>query len=216
MKNILIVCLSLMLLAMLVSCKKQDIRDDLYRNGWAELDSVSDRTFFPPNLTTWIYEDSISGERDTVSLLGIMIDTTAVYYAERPGILHYTRVQKNITFHSSHQNKNFVYYSILRDPFTSDFYVINKGGVTGISIFTKVPLSRKLKHQTPFGESGVVEIYDVLEVKGINYQNVAQIEQRGESSMDFNHINYYFTPNVGLIKSINQTTNQVWELVQCF
>jgi len=206
--------LSLVLL-LLFACKKQDVRDDLYKNGWAELDSFSDRTFFPPNLTTWIYRDSISGILDTVTLVELNCDTTKVYYEEFPDVLHYTKVEKIIELYSSRYNKIFYYSSNLGNPFTSDFYKIIKG-VGGASTFAKVPLSLLLKHNTPFGESGVVYIHGTLQVRGVYYQNVTQIEHRGEPSMDFNHINYYFSPNVGVIKSVNHTTNQVWELVHCF
>src|SRR5690606_1360626 len=102
-------------------------------------------------------------------------------------------------------------------PFVESYGSISKsihqgGGYT----FAVTPLELKLKHLTSFGESGVVAVHNSYDVGGILYSNVAQIEQLGEPGMDFNHINYYFSPNIGLIKSINHTTNQVWELVQCF
>ena len=201
---------------MLVSCKKQDIRDDLYRNGWSEMDSISDRSFFPPNITTWIYEDSATNSRDTVSLIELNTDTTEVYYSEYPDILYYTKVQKIIVLYSSRSNKLTYYSSRMGNPFTSEYSTINKSVNVGNYLFAHVPVTLKLKHQTPFGISGVVRFYDTYTVNGVLYPNVAEIEQLGEPGMNYDHINYFFSPNNGLIKSVNQTTNQVWLLKQCF
>jgi hypothetical protein len=58
-----------------VCCKKNDPWDQAFRNGWSEMDSISDWSFFPPNITTWIYEDSVTGALDTVSLVQLSVDT---------------------------------------------------------------------------------------------------------------------------------------------
>ncbi len=197
--------LALLVGILLSACKREPQQP--YRAVWTELDSIADRSFFPTGISRWIYEDSVSKQLDTVTLVELRADTVEVYYLEPP-ILYYTKVDKRIVLYSSRFQKTFQYYTDLKNPFTSDFASIIKNGY----YFALAPLERKLKFNSIDKLSGVIEFYRSYVVNGVNYSNVSEIECWYEPENNFEHSLYYFAPNIGLIKSRNLTTNQVWQL----
>jgi hypothetical protein len=192
---------------LLVCCKKNDPWDQAFRNGWSELDSIADRSFFPTGISRWIYEDSVTKQLDTVTLVELRADTIEVYYLEPP-ILYYTKVDKRIVLFSSRFQKTLSYYTDLKSPFTSDYAVIRKNGY----FFAFAPLERKLKFETLHGLSGVVEFYPAYTSNGLTYINVSEVEHLGESLFMGEHTRYFLAPNVGIFKFINHSNNQVWQL----
>ena len=178
--------------------QKNDPWDQAFRNGWSELDSISDRSFFPPNITTWIYEDSVSGALDTVTLVELYVDTTEVYYAEKPDLLYYTKVEKTIELYCSRLNNRFYYWSSLGQPFTSSSGTIAKTVNSGSYTFAITPLTKKYKHRTLHGDSGVMEFHNSYTVNDVVYSNVAEIEQLGESGLNHEHTRYFSLPTSGL------------------
>jgi len=197
---------------LLVCCKKNDPWDQAFRNGWSEMDSISDWSFFPPNITTWIYEDSVTGALDTVSLVQLSVDTTEVYYAQKPDLLYYTKVEKTLELYSSRFNHRIYYWSTVGSPFVSTGSTISKRINFGGYTFAHTPLAKKFKHWTLHGDSGVMEFHNSYTVSDVVYSNVAEIEQLGEPGFDGEHTRYFFAPNHGLIKCINYHQNQVWQL----
>jgi len=199
-----------------ISCKKQDRRDVLFQNGWSEMDSISDRSFFPPNITTWIYEDSVSKELDTVSFVNIEIDTTEVYYTDYPDVLFYTKIQKTIALYNSKSTQTTYYSSLVGDPFVFSPGTIKKSVNQGTYTFAITPLAYKFKHTTLHGPAGVFKFHAVYNVNGSSYMNVAEIEQPFDLSLNGDHTTYFCTPNYGVVKLVNYNSNKVWQLVTAY
>lgn len=191
------------------SCKREQPQP--YRNGWSELDTIADRSFFPTGISRWIYEDSVSKQLDTVTLVELRADTIEKYYLDPP-ILYYTKIDKRMVLYSSRFQKTLTYHTDLNNPFTTIYQSVFRNN----DYFALVPLERKLKFETLHGPSGVVEYYNSFLLDGVTYRNVSEIEMMGDPFLNGERTRYFYAPNVGLIKSRNLTTNQVWQLKEVY
>ena len=189
LKTISLIAVFLLLAFLLTTCKKPQ------KNNLSE----ETKTYImQPAGSWWVYEDSISGEIDSVVLISSEIE---LVYHQTPYI-EYEKLTN--LFYSSKTNKNskrWVQYS----SYGADIYLLEYGSnwryIQGLNI------------GDPYG-CEYVAFYNTYEMDGEIYENVKVFGNEPDEDYP-NYIKYFWAENIGLIrKSTYNSPNihVVWKL----
>lgn len=203
--------LFLLLVSTLAACSTDD--DDstpLSEDKLAIPAFAKDHTFFKEG-SYWIYENDKTHELDCV----YVYQTTHIPADYERGTTEKFEVRSHSTY------DNYDYYDKVNDAWintpnrpvirvkTSPGHYI---GETGLFFFKPIIGTKGYPGSYAFVE--LLSIHDSLKVSQKNYENVVQIYCNRNLLHDVDETNYYFAPNIGIVKKENLTSNYSWNLVR--
>jgi len=149
---------------------------------------LKDYCMFPVG-SWWVYEDSISGEKDSIVLM-----------------------EQNIYFPYSN-NKTYYFESL-----DEKFYFSNTNSINGslCEVYITSPLTyvyirgRSMYYSTDEGFTGKIDVkieyLDSLNINNTTYYNIKIFDVYNRKSIS------YWAKNIGIVKLVDKEYNKIWEL----
>jgi hypothetical protein len=172
---------------------------------------------YQPEGTVMIYEDTLTGVLDTVTVLLSQKDTTTWVLAQDPDLILYYEEALAMEWQHSFSKVIAKFHTQACVPHENTFCITlhRRGanfGRAGITQFPWVVGNINLINTSSGSHSTIHAFYPTIMIGGIQFEKVYLLKITRDTSEELQDIDYYFARHIGVVAKIEYGTNRQWVL----